>query len=448
MQLTTALAEFIHQRGGQTLDKEVRTFIRNGFIDTLAVMYAGRNEDAVRITLRWLGQQPQAQEARVYGQDTSLSARNAAYVNGVAAHALDFDDVGLQGHPSAVLAPAILAEGERLGCSGAQMMSAYAIGYEVWAELIARDSDVHHLKGWHPTSVFGTVAAAAAMAALRQSPVEVIRHALGIAASMASGLTANFGSMTKPFHAGMAAAHAIDALNLAELGLTSSPDVLEHPRGFLFAISPQGKVDLSAPGADFLQPPRMLSLGLIVKKYPMCFATHRVIDAVIDLHQAHGVTTQDIERIDVYVGKAQAAMLRNSHPQNGLQAKFSLQFAIAAPLVAGRCGLLELEDSFVLRPEVQAVFDQVHIHTLDTVHPAEPTLARSDRIVLTLHSGQQLDSGEVLDARGGLGNPLTEQDIRAKFLDCTRELPELQRQVLFERLLAFETLDSLQEVSF
>src|SRR5690606_28418863 len=138
-----------------------------------------------------------------------------------AAHALDYDDVGLCGHPSAVLVPALLAEGERMQASGSQLLKAYLAGFETWAELISRDADQHHVKGWHPTAVFGTVGVAAAVACLRGLSQEDCIHALGIAASLAGGVVANFGSMTKPFHAGRASAAGIQAVDLAQAGMTA-----------------------------------------------------------------------------------------------------------------------------------------------------------------------------------------------------------------------------------
>jgi aconitate decarboxylase len=149
-------------------------------------------------------------------------------VNGAAGHALDFDDVALGGHPSTVLVPAVMAEGERLDVSGEEALRAYLVGYEVWAELFRREPDAYHLKGWHPTAVLGTVGATAAVAYLNKLPVDQCRHAIALSASLACGLVANFGTMTKPLHAGRAAAAAIDAVRFAASGLTAAPDAIEH----------------------------------------------------------------------------------------------------------------------------------------------------------------------------------------------------------------------------
>lgn len=444
--LTAQLGRAVAGMAGRPLPAAVQRAVRNGFVDTVAVMLAGRDEAAVSVVRQWTAARGGPGEARVLLGAHRARARDAALINGVAAHALDYDDVGLQGHPSAVLVPALLAEGERLGASGAALSSAYVAGYEVWGELIGRDRDLHHLKGWHPTGVFGTLAAAGAIAALRGLDAAQAAQALGLAASMAAGLTANFGSMAKPFHAGQAAAHGIDAVDLAQGGLSCAPDVLEHPKGLLYAISPAGNVDLRPAAGDPGAPPRLATQGLTIKKYPMCFATHRIIDAALDLVRDHDVQAAQLASVEATVSPAQAAMLRNARPANGLQAKFSLQFAIAAPLVARACGLAELEDAFVRRPDVQAIFERVHIKTVDTRHPSEPTLALSDRLVMRLKDGRVLDSGDIHAARGDTSLPLTDQDLAAKFQDCTRHIDPDRRSRLLDALLRLPEWDSVSQL--
>ncbi|MET4577159.1 MmgE/PrpD family protein [Ottowia thiooxydans] len=446
--LTARLGAFIADTPSRQASTRLQTMVRNGFVDTVATMIAGRAAPVVLIARRWASLRQNTRNAQAHALLgwAPMSARDSALVNGVAAHALDYDDVGLQGHPSAVLVSALLAEGERLGASGNALLNAYVTGHEVWAELISRDQDLHHLKGWHPTGIFGTLGAAAAVAALRGLDAQRAAHALGLAASMAAGLTANFGSMAKPFHAGQAAAHGIDAVDLAEAGMTAAPDVLEHPTGFLTAVSAGGQVNREPPPADFGAPARLESLGLTVKKYPMCFATHRVIDAALDLVTAHDISPTQLVAAEATVGSAQASMLRNARPRNGLEAKFSLQFAVAAPLVARACGLGQLEDTFVQRPEVQAIFEKLSIRTVNTSHPTEPTLAASDRLVLQLSDGRRLDSGEVFVARGEASAPLSEQDLAAKFHDCARGVESRARAALLDSLLNLPEAPSVAQI--
>ncbi len=435
--LTARLAGVVAATHTRRIQPALERMIRNGFIDTAAVMLAAREEAVTRIVRGWVeSRSGGAAHARILFGETRVGARDAALVNGTAAHALDYDDVGLQGHPSAVLVPALLAEGERSHASGRQLIAAYVTGFEVWAELIARERGLHHLKGWHPTGIFGTVASAAAVAGLRGLSDEQAWHALGLAASMAAGLTANFGSMAKPFHAGRAAAAGIDAVDLAQAGMTAAPDVLEHPKGFLVAVSPEGQVDLDPPADSYGEELRLASIGLTIKKYPACYAAHRVIDAMLDLVHAHDVQPDQVDRVEVTVGPAQASMLRNRRPMNALEAKFSMQFAVAAALVARACGLAQLSDEFVVRPEVQALFELVEVHTVDTRHPTEPTLAKSDRVRIYLKDGRCLDSGEVFAARGDASCPLGDKELIRKFEDCTRTLPLAWRNRLLANLLA------------
>ena len=180
--LTDSIAQFVSSR--PEVPEEAARIVRTGFIDSLATMIAGRNEPVVGIVRKFVAARgSSAQDARVLLGAERVAAADAALINGTAAHALDYDDVALGGHPSTVLAPAILAEGEHLGASGADAIRAYLVGYEVWAELLSREPDAYHLKGWHPTAVLGTVGAAAAVAHLyRLSPAQC-SHALALARS-------------------------------------------------------------------------------------------------------------------------------------------------------------------------------------------------------------------------------------------------------------------------
>jgi 2-methylcitrate dehydratase PrpD len=444
--LTSRLAAFVAQPGLDRIPDEAARTIRSGFIDTLATMIAGRDEPVTRLVREHVrSKRSSLVEASLLLGEQRAGAPEAALVNGVAAHALDYDDVALAGHPSTVLVPTVLAEGEAVGASGLAAVRAYLVGYEVWAELIGREADAHHTKGWHPTGVFGAVAAAAAAASLRGLDVGSSRHALAIAASLAAGLTANFGTMTKPFHAGRAAANGIEAARLARAGMTAAPDALEHAGGFLAALSPRGNVDRTRPAAVGGKL-SILEQGLSIKKYPMCYATHRVIDGVLDLARANHVQPADVEGVEATIGSAQAGMLRNHDPVTGLEAKFSLEFAVAAALVAGKIGLSELTDAFVGRPEVREAMRKLSIATTETHCPLEPVFALTDRVVLKLKDGRSLDSGEIRFARGNARLPLRDEELRAKFMDCARSAADVDAEALFERLARLESVAAVSEL--
>jgi aconitate decarboxylase len=282
------------------------------------------------------------------------------------------------------------------------------------------------------------VGAAAAIASLRRLPPEVSRHAIALSGSMASGLVANFGSMTKPFHAGRAASAGIEAVRLAMLGMTAAPDAMEHRAGFLNALSPKGRVEAARPADQLGSVLRIRESGLSVKKYPICYATHRVIDGVIDVARREDLRAGQVERVHAHIGATQASMLRNHAPRSGLEAKFSLEFAIASSLVAREVGLSELTDEFVNRPEVQETMAKVSASTVDTTCPVEPIFAYADRVRIRLRDGRELDTGDIRFARGNAQLPLRDEELKAKFMDCVRSASGLDEERLYGELAGLE----------
>ncbi|MDF3938935.1 MmgE/PrpD family protein [Achromobacter denitrificans] len=416
--LTQALAAYVAHPELGPRRAQAESIARQGMTDTIAVALAARDEAVTRIALDYARGQggPAEGGAPLWFGGEALPPARAAFVNGVASHALDYDDVALSGHPSAALTAAILAQGHAQGASGRDCLLAYIVGYEVWAELASREPDPYHIKGWHPTAVFGTVAATAALARLRGFEAPVAARALAIGASLASGLVANFGTMTKPLHAGRVAAQAFEAVTLAGLGLTAADDALEHHAGFLAALSPRGQVDRERPYRP--GEPRILATGLSIKKYPVCYSGHRIIDAVIDIARAADLDAAQVARVRVGIGRAQASMLRNAAPVTALEAKFSAQFAVAAALLRRKVGLSELDDAFVNEPAMRALYGKVEIGIVEAPDPEDSAFSRYDTVDIDMRDGRVLRSGEVRYPRGHAHLPLAEADLRAKFEDC------------------------------
>jgi 2-methylcitrate dehydratase PrpD len=335
-----------------------------------------------------------------------------------------------------VLVPAILAEAEALDATGADMLLAYVAGYETWAELFRRDSGLLHQKGWHPTGLYGAVGAAASCAKLRRLYAARAAMAVALGASQSAGLMANFGTMTKPFHAGRAAQSGIMAARLAEAGFTASADALEHPQGFLHAISPEGSEDRASParlGEDWA----LLREGLAIKKYPTCYCTHRAIDGALDLLAGRPVRAEEVVRISDYF----ATVLRNHAPETGLAAKFSIEFAMAGAIVARRVGLRELTDDFVRRPDVQALMRRVVTETVREHDPALPGAAPADQVTIVLASGETLPGAKVVRATGHPSRPLSDQQVFEKFADCLEAGGSgIPAETLFGRLRAMQAM--------
>jgi len=369
-------------------------------------------------------------------------------MNGMAAHALDYDDVALLGHPSAVLVPAIVAEAEERDVPGTAMIVAYVVGYEVWAELLSREGRGYRAKGWHPTAMFGTVAAAAACASLRGLSAGTTAHALGIAASYASGVAANFGSMTKALHVGKAAQSGILAARLAENGFTASADVLEHPQGFLSAISPSGDPDRDTPANQLGRRWRIVERGLSVKRYPVCYAAHRLIDAMLDLCARSPFDASEVRRIQPFMSRAQDVMLRYKKPQSALEAKFSAESAMAAAVIAGQVGLNEVSDAFVLSAQVQTLMQRVGRKVHEIYDPELPDYAPFDHVSVQLANGAVLNSERIRRPRGHVSNPLTKVELRTKFMDCVSSaISPAIAEFLFDSLQNLPSLPSAKRLA-
>src|SRR5438045_3575222 len=317
MALTQDLGRFVANLTFEKLPPEIVEIARTGFIDTIATMIAGAHDPAPQLLRKGLA--PAAGGASLYFSGESCASPEAAWINGTAGHALDYDDVGCRGHVSTVLVPAVLAEAETLDLSGREMLAAYVAGYETWAELARREPGHHHVKGWHPTGIFG-----ATCAALRRLNPEVATSAIALSASQAGGIMANFGTMTKPFHAGRAAHAGLVSARLARAGFTAAADALEHPQGFLSAVSPEGKADREGPSPALGEEWHILTQRLSIKKYPACYCTHRALDGMLDLLAQRPLKPADIRRITASISDTHALILRNHQPQTGHEAKLRM----------------------------------------------------------------------------------------------------------------------------
>ncbi len=413
--LTQQLGAFVAGIAQQGAPAEVRQAAKDGLIDCIGCMVAGGVDEAVDIALRALP--PAAGRSRLWFSPRTADAAGAALLNGIAAHVLDYDDSCLRGHPSAVLVPAIYAVAHERGSSGRELLDAYVAGYETWAELVDREGDFHQMKGWHPTGIFGSIAAAAACSVLYGLDAQRSAWAIGLGASQSGGLMSNFGAMSKSFHVGRAAQAGVVSARLAAHGFTASIDAIEHPRGFLAAVSPSGNVDLAGAADRLGREWQLVRRRVNLKKYPTCYYTHRALDGVLALLAQAPVAADEVERIDVTLSEEHALALRNAEPQTALAAKFSMQFAMACAVIAGRVGLAELTDAFVCRPDIQALMRKVRI-TIDRAYdPQTPGAAYEDRVTLHVRS-EAPRSHAVHRASGHAQQPLPASHLRDKFLDC------------------------------
>lgn len=447
--LTHAYARRIARSAAHPVPEAVAAVAMLGFTDAIGVMLAGAAEDAVQALARWAVEQGGAPQSRSVGGAERLPAASAALINATAAHALDYDDFAFSNHPSAVLVPAVLAAADAhpAPVDGATLIRAYAIGYEVWCDVFVREQDLYYDKGWHPTAVLGTLGAAAAASVVWGLDERQCSDALALAASGAGGIFENFGTMAKPYHGGRAASVGVTAAAMARHGLQASPSAIEGARGMLRAFSPQGRVDLDRPvpgGSDWQAGTRRLN----IKKYPVVGAAQRCIDAVLALRRAHPVDLASVQRIDAHVSARHAAVMPYHLPQDALQAKFSLEYAIAGTLVHGAMGFAELQDARVRDPAVQALMARVQTHTTEAFEPDWRDAAPFDQVHLHLQDGSVVSSPPVRRATGHADTPLSPDEILAKFIGCTRHagIADPQALALHRCLQQLDRLPSAADI--
>ena len=347
MRATDAAIDFIHRTQLDDIPAHVQHLGKRAILDTVGVSLAAAKDEAVAILAETLAGREGNPSATVIGRSHRTDALSAALINGVLAHALDFDDVNdsCMGHPSAPLVPAVLALGEELGASGARVLEAFLIGFELECKLGLAIGNAHYAKGWHATATTGTMAAAAACAKLLGLDRERIGMALGIAASSSAGMRINFGTMTKPFHVGQAARGGLMAALLASNGFTATADILDHPIDYTRVFADKGEADASRIVGTLGSPWDIASPGLVVKKYPCCNSTHRTIDATLSLVSEHSPSPSEIESVVISMPPGEDIPLIYSRASTGLEGKFSMQYCIASAILDGRVDLQTFEQT-------------------------------------------------------------------------------------------------------
>ena len=442
--LTREAGAFVAAIDAASLPPEAFEVARLGFADTIACILAGRDEPVTRIIADYAATAFAAGDVPALMGAMTTTAEGAALVDATAAHALDFDDYAFSNHISAVLVPAALAAAHGApDPGGARMVAAYAAGYEVWAQLMTREPDHLHSKGWHPTAVHGPVAAAATAAVMRGLDAAAATNALALAASHAGGLMANFGTMTKPYHAGRAAAAGLRAVALTEAGLTAQPVALESPVGLLQALSPEGRVDLTRP-TNLGRVWAIARHAINIKKYPTVGASQRCIDAIIamDGRAALAAHPESIVEIVPRVSVKHAAVMPFSDPKSPAEAKFSLPFACATALLYGRVGLAELTETALADPRLRALMAKVRVDTHEDYDPDYSVAAVFDVVRITTADGQTRTSPEIRRATGHADAPLSRAQHWLKFADCAAagSLDEVSARRLFDACYTIDTL--------
>jgi 2-methylcitrate dehydratase PrpD len=415
-------------------------------IDTIGVTLAGLLEPCTQILLKTPGVATSPGPALIFGTARRTSALDAALVNGTASHALDFDDFSgvMGGHHSVPLVSALIALAEERGGTGEDIIAAYVIGVEVEIRF-ARAVNFHHYdKGWHPTATLGVFGAAAAACHLLKLDPARTTMALCIAASLASGLKANFGTMTKPLHIGQCGRNGLLAALLAEGGFDAATDVLEHAQGFLSVFNGPGTFDTGKLFENWGAPWEIEASSIALKQFPCCGSTHPAINMALALRREEKIEVADIAEIAVMPHGRRLRHTNAPHPQSSLEAKFSVQYVVARALHGGVLRLKHFEGDAYADPEIRRLLDLTTASPhLDMADDAEEQWGAE--VIVTLNDGRKLSRRvDNLVGRGG-DNPMDAGEMWDKFSDCAaRGLPREQVAPLFERL---ETLEKMTDVA-
>lgn len=436
------LAAYVAGESCSALPPATLAAARRAILDTLGVTLAGAGEETAARVRALVARRRGGAEAVVVGTAERASIEDAALANGVAAHALDYDDLSasLSGHPSAPVLPAALALAERQRASGADLLTAFVAGVEVEAKLGRALNPDHYETGWHATTTLGVFGAAAAAARLLGLPAGPTAHALAIAASMASGIKANFGTDCKPWHVGHAARSGLEAALLAAGGFTGNVQALEHPHGF-GATYGAGAAPAWGRATERLGAPHdLVDPGIGLKRFPSCASTHQSLDAVLDLRAAHGIDAALVEEVACGVSYMVPHQLIYDRAETGLQGKFSLPYCVAVALLDGAVGLGQFTEERVRRPDVQALMPRVRMF----VHPEQTTRESLPRrfaaVTITLRDGRRLER-RIDRARGQPQNSLTDAELEAKFRDCAaRALPPGRVEAVLAAVQGLERL--------
>jgi 2-methylcitrate dehydratase PrpD len=453
--LTESVARFIIDATLERMPAAAPEKAKKAIADTFAVIIAGAGSEVAAPLLRYLEASGETGGTPVLGTDTRTSREAAALVNGTFGHALDFDDVlsMMPAHPSAIILSAMVSAADGLRLTGRALLEAYITGIEVGARIGQAMTLGHYDRGYHGTGTLGLFSAMAALCKLAGLDRDTARTAFGIAASTASGLQRNFGTMTKPLHTGWAARSALTALNLARSGFTAAPDVLEARSGF-FAAYGVAESDPEAAGPALGRPWVIVDPGIALKRFPCCYASHRGMDGVLTLRERLGFTADTLERLECRMPPGGMRVLTYPEPATGLEAKFSLEYSLAAGVLDGEYTLWSFGDEAVRRPEIRPLLRIIDAHEDERCENAGPrSQAQSSgsrgfvEIVATMRGGRS-ETIRIDRAPGHPERELSWDDLHRKFLDCAVHagMARTQAETAFERITRLESCGDVGEI--
>jgi 2-methylcitrate dehydratase PrpD len=443
-EITAQVATFIEKTRISEMPGPVVQKAKQLVTDLLGVATAGSREKAARIIQGFIEEQNARGSATIIGTDQRSHPAASSLANGISGHVLDYDDVSepMYGHPTVAVLPACLALGEELDVSGKDLLESYIIGLEVTVKLSYGMNPAHYEHGWHSTCTLGSMGAAAAAAKLLGLTGEQLRTALALAASQAGGLQQNFGTMIKPFHAGRAAENGVLAALLAQRGWTGDQNILEAPLGFFHLFCGPGHYDAERCVNSLGKPFEIDRPGIILKKYPSCAFSHPAIDAALIITQDPHYDVSKLERVEGRIHSLADQILIHRNPQTGLEAKFSMEACVALALLDGRVNTKSFTDRRLANKDFKKILRRVQ--RVVTASDKKGPRGFGPAEVRVLLKGGDIMEARVEKAKGNAENPMTEEEIREKYLDCCSDV--LSQRSIEKSLSLLQDLDGLDGI--
>jgi 2-methylcitrate dehydratase PrpD len=452
--LTQYVTDFVVKSRYEDIPAQVIELGKKTILDGFGLALAGSVSASGPIIRRYIAAVGlQSGNASVIGTNMKVPARFAALANGIAIHADDYDDTGSALHVNAPALPPAFALCEMDRRSGKDFMLAYHLGVEVENKIGDAISQRHNADGFHTTGTVGSFGSVAACAKLRGLTSAQTARAFGLAGSQASGLRDNFGTMTKPFHAGHAAEAGVMSADLALLGWTAAEDILEAPLGFYQAEG--GAYDPAQILGRLGKPWMFASPGDLIKRFPCGTIQQAVMDEMLSLIKANRIHAAEVEKVEIGGNANNVNTLFHHHPKTGLEAKFSMEYAVSILLVEGKAGLGEFADEVVLRPEVQDMIGRSRFY-VDEQHDTrgthgeslQSTLVEGNIIKLYLKDGKVI-TGKSTFAKGSPENPMSYEEVAEKFRGnaAFANWPRQKAESVIETVKSLETWKDLSKLA-
>lgn len=436
---TATLAEFVSSTTLDGVNADAVSYAKTAIRDYVGVALFGSHHDVGDQVYDYLDTYEGTGSATVFQRDPK-SPPAAALANGAFGHAVDYDDTfeSIVLHPTSPVFAAALAAADDTNASGEELLTGYIVGCEVAYRVGHSTYPEHYQNGWHSTGTAGSFGAAAAAASVLNLDTETIRRTFGIVASSSSSLKKNFGTMTKPLHAGHAAQMGVRAALLARDGFSADPDIFEGNLGYNQVMTVNDAYDPEEITKELGEEWAVLDIGF--KPYPSGVITHAAMDAMRNLVQKHDLTPDGVKEVVVTLEEAANEMLHHRQPSNELEAKFSIEFCLAAVLREGDAGIHEFTDEYVTQDKTQTTISKVSRAFEENLF--DDDFAGYGGIVRVQNTDGEQFREEIRHAPGSPNNPVSEDRLRAKFTECAET-----RLTANEAATLLDTIENLENAS-